>query len=59
MKRFGALLFAALTACALTGNAFADVISPGQFLVETGILPVFLVILVVVFTALAIRKKKK
>ena len=60
MKRkiFGVLL-AALAAASLSVNAWADVISPGEALVQSGILPAVLVIAVVIVTAIIVRKKRK
>ena len=56
MKRL-VLLF--VLATVLTVPAWADVISPGEMLVQSGILPAVLVIAVVVITAIVVRKKKK
>ena len=56
MKRL-VLLFA--LAALLAVPAWADVISPGEMLVQSGILPAVLVIAVVVVTAIIVRKKKK
>ena len=60
MKRriFGVLL-AVLAATSLSVNAWADVISPGEALVQSGILPAVLVIAVVIVTAIIVRKKRK
>ena len=56
MKRL-VLLFA--LAALLAVPAWADVISPGEMLVQSGVLPVVLVIAVVVVTAIIVRKNKK
>ena len=55
MKRL-VLLFVLVLALAVP--AWADVISPGEMLVQSGILPAVLVIAVVVVTAIIVRKKK-
>ena len=59
MKRLHILALAILTASSLAVNAFADVMSPGAYLVQTGALPAVLIILVVVVTVLVVRKRKK
>ena len=51
------LLFA--LAALLAVPAWADVISPGEMLVQSGVLPALLVIAVVVVTAIIVRKNKK
>ena len=56
MKRL-VLLFALAALLAVPG--WADVISPGEMLVQSGVLPVVLVIAVVVVTAIIVRKNKK
>lgn len=56
MKRL-VLLFA--LAALLAVPAWADVISPGEMLVQSGVLPAVLVIAVVVVTAIIVRKNKK
>ena len=56
MKRL-LLLFA--LAALLAVPAWADVISPGEMLVQSGVLPALLVIAVVVVTAIIVRKNKK
>ena len=56
MKRL-VLLFA--LAALLAVPACADVISPGEMLVQSGVLPAVLVIAVVVVTAIIVRKNKK
>ena len=56
MKRL--VLLIALAAL-LAVPAWADVISPGEMLVQSGVLPVVLVIAVVVVTAIIVRKNKK
>ncbi len=56
MKRL-VLLFA--LAALLAVPAWADVISPGEMLVQSGVLPALLVIAVVVVTAIIVRKNKK
>ena len=56
MKRL-VLLFVLVLALAVP--AWADVISPGEMLVQSGILPAVLVIAVVVVTAIIVRKKKR
>ena len=56
MKRL-VLLFVLATVLAVP--AWADVISPGEMLVQSGVLPVVLVIAVVVVTAIIVRKNKK
>lgn len=56
MKRLFLFL---VTAAALAVPAWADVISPGELLVQSGVLPALLVIAVVVVTAIVVRKKKK
>lgn len=59
MRKIRIFTLAVLAASALAVNAFADVMSPGAYLVQTGALPALLVILVVVITALVVRKRKK
>ena len=59
MKKLRIWTLAALAAWALAVNAFADVMSPGAYLVQTGALPALLVVLVVVITALVVRKRNK
>ena len=56
MKR---LFLIPATALTLAVPAWADVISPGEALVQSGVLPAVLVVAVVVVTALVVRKKKK
>ena len=56
MKRL-VLLFVLVLALAVP--AWADVISPGEMLVQSGVLPALLVIAVVVVTAIIVRKNKK
>ena len=56
MKRL-VLLFVLATVLAVP--AWADVISPGEMLVQSGVLPALLVIAVVVVTAIIVRKNKK
>ena len=56
MKRL-VLLFVLATVLAVP--AWADVISPGEMLVQSGVLPAVLVIAVVAITAIVVRKKKK
>ncbi len=56
MRRFSALL---LTALVLTVPVHADVISPMELAIETGVLPALLVVLVVVVTIVLLRKKRR
>lgn len=56
MKR---LLFLLLLLPVLAVPTFADVIGPGEMLLRSGALPAALVLTIVVFTALIIRKKNK
>lgn len=56
MKRL-VLLFVLATVLAVP--AWADVISPGEMLVQSGILPAVLVIAAVIVTAVIVRKKRK
>ena len=58
-RRISGVLLAALAAVSLSVNAWADVISPGEALVQSGILPAVLVIAVVVVTAIIVRKNRK
>ena len=58
-RRISGVLLAVLAAMSLSVNAWADVISPGEALVQSGILPAVLVIAVVVVTAIILRKKRK
>ena len=58
-RRISGVLLAVLAAMSLSVNAWADVISPGEALVQSGILPAVLVIAVVVVTAVIVRKKRK
>ena len=58
-RRISGILVAVLAAASLSVNAWADVISPGEALVQSGILPAVLVIAVVVVTAIILRKKRK
>ena len=57
--RISGILVAVLGAAPLSVNAWADVISPGEALVQSGILPAVLVIAVVIVTAVIVRKKRK
>ena len=58
-RRISGVLLAVLAAMSLSVNAWADVISPGEALVQSGILPAVLVIAVVIVTAIILRKKRK
>ena len=58
-RRISGVLLAVLAAVSLSVNAWADVISPGEALVQSGILPAVLVIAVVIVTAIIVRKKRK
>ena len=58
-RRISGILVAVLAAASLSVNAWADVISPGEALVQSGILPAVLVIAAVVVTAAVVRKKRK
>ena len=58
-RRISGVLLAVLAAMSLSVNAWADVISPGEALVQSGILPAVLVIAVVIVTAIIVRKKRK
>ena len=58
-RRLSGVLLAVLAAVSLSVNAWADVISPGEALVQSGILPAVLVIAAVVVTAIVVRKKRK
>ena len=58
-RRISGVLLAVLAAMSLSVNAWADVISPGEALVQSGILPAVLVIAAVVVTAIIVRKKRK
>ena len=58
-RRISGVLLAVLAAMSLSVNAWADVISPGEALVQSGILPAVLVIAAVVMTAIIVRKKRK
>ena len=58
-RKISGVLLAVLAAMSLSVNAWADVISPGEALVQSGILPAVLVIAVVVVTAVIVRKKRK
>ena len=58
-RRISGALLAVLAAMSLSVNAWADVISPGEALVQSGILPAVLVIGVVIVTAVIVRKKRK
>ena len=58
-RRISGILVAVLAAASLSVNAWADVISPGEALVQSGILPAVLVIAVVIVTAVIVRKKRK
>ena len=59
MKQWKGILLAVVVAASLGVNAWADVVSPGEMLVQSGILPAVLVIAVVVVTAIIVRKNKK
>ena len=59
MKQWKGILLAVVVAASLGVNAWADVVSPGEMLVQSGILPAVLVIAVVVVTAIILRKKRK
>ena len=59
MKQWKGILLAVFVAASLGVNAWADVVSPGEMLVQSGILPAVLVIAVVVVTAIILRKKRK
>ena len=59
MKQWKGILLAVLAAMSLSVNAWADVISPGEALVQSGILPAVLVIAAVIVTAIIVRKKRK
>ena len=56
MRRFSVLL---LTALVLTVPVHADVISPMELAIETGVLPALLVVLVVVVSIVLLRKKRR
>ena len=56
MKRLFPLLLAVV---ALTVPVHADVISPMELAIETGVLPALLVVLVVVVTIVLLRKKRR
>ena len=58
-RKISGVLLAVLAAMSLSVNAWGDVISPGEALVQSGILPVVLVIAVVIVTAVIVRKKRK
>ena len=58
-RRISGVLLAVLAAMSLSINAWADVISPGEALVQSGILPAVLVIAAVVVTAIIVRKNRK
>lgn len=58
-RRISGVLLAVLAATSLSVNAWADVISPGEALVQSGILPAVLVIAAVIVTAVIVRKKRK
>ena len=58
-RRISGVLLAVLAAASLSVNAWADVISPGEALVQSGILPAVLVIAVVVVTVIIVRKNRK
>ena len=59
MKQWKGILLAVVVAASLGVNAWADVVSPGEMLVQSGILPAVLVIAVVVVTAIIVRKNRK
>ena len=59
MKQWKGILLAVVVAASLGVNAWADVVSPGEMLVQSGIVPAVLVIAVVVVTAIILRKKRK
>ena len=59
MKQWKGILLAVVVAASLGVNAWADVVSPGEMLVQSGILPAVLVIAVVVVTAIILRKNRK
>ena len=59
MKQWKGILLAVVVAASLGVNAWADVVSPGEALVQSGILPAVLVIAVVVVTAIIVRKNRK
>ena len=58
-RRISGVLLAVLAAMSLSVNAWADVISPGEALVQSGILPAVLVIAAVVVTVIIVRKNRK
>ena len=58
-RRISGVLLTVFVAASLSVNAWADVISPGEALVQSGILPAVLVIAAVVVTAVIVRKKRK
>ena len=58
-RKISGVLLVVLAAMSLSVNAWADVISPGEALVQSGILPAALVIAVVIVTAIIVRKKRK
>ena len=58
-RKISGVLLAVLAAMSLSVNAWGDVISPGEALVQSGILPAVLVIAVVIVTAVIVRKKRK
>ena len=59
MKQWKGILLAVVVAASLGVNAWADVVSPGEMLVQSGILPAVLVIAVVVVTVIIVRKNRK
>ena len=59
MKQWKGILLAVFVAASLSVNAWADVVSPGEALVQSGILPAVLVIAAVIVTAAVVRKKRK
>ena len=58
-RKISGVLLAVLAAMSLSVNAWADVSSPGEALVQSGILPAVLVIAAVVVTAIIVGKKRK
>lgn len=60
-KRILTVLLAVLAAMGLTTAAFADVISPGEWIAQEvgGFLPWLLVVVIVVVTLVLLRRRKK